>query len=270
MLEFLGSTKDAQKLSLERLSSLPTTHPATAHAPYSTRPEALVEIKKRCKKLQHIFSIHTAEVAAEEEFISSQTGDFVDFLKKRGSWNGDFFQKSQKCKSSIEYFSKLNVLDEQTLLVHCVHVSETDLAIIKNSGAHICVCPGSNSFLHSGIAPIGMMINHGILPAIGTDSLASNVCLDMWDEIQGIHIEHPDVDSLDILKMATQAGAKAFGRFNDYGTLSIGKKSSFLHLSSTKLNNCNTESDLLNMLTTYGRPEKIEWIHQSSMSSRSN
>jgi len=272
MLEFLGSTKDAQEFALNRLSSLDTAEHATAHAPYSTRPETLAKIKKRCKNLGHVFSIHTAEIAAEKDFICSQTGLFFEFLKKRGSWNGDFFEKGPKgySKSTIDYFSKIDLLDKQTLLVHCVHLTPLDLEIIKDSGAHICVCPGSNSFLHSGVAPIGEMIRHGIVPAIGTDSLASNLSLNMWDEMQRIANEHPDVDSLDILKMATQAGSRAFGKNKDYGSLSTGKKASFLHLFSTEINNCITESDLLNMLVTYGRPEKIEWIQQSSMSSRSN
>lgn len=270
MLEFLGSTKDTQILSLERLSLLDSAQPATAHAPYSTRPETLKKIKKRCQKLNHVFSIHTAEVAEEKDFICSQSGQFVDFLKKRGLWNGDFFKKTQKSNSSVDYFSKLDLLDDQTLLVHCVHVSEKDIEIIKDSGSHICVCPGSNSFLHSGKAPIGKMISHGIVPAIGTDSLASNSGLDMWDEMRRVRKEHPDVESLDILKMATTAGARAFGIMKDYGTLSQGKKVSFLHLFSTEINNCITESDLLNMLLSYGRPENIEWIHQSTMSSRSN
>ncbi len=120
------------------------------------------------------------------------------------------------------------------------------------------------------MAPIEKMLRHGIVPAIGTDSLASNLSLDMWAEMQRIANEHPDVNSLDILIMATQAGARAFGRDKDYGSLSRGKKASFLHLFSNEINNCITESDLLNMLVTYGRPEKIEWIQQSSMSSRSN
>ncbi len=270
MLEFLGSTKEAQEFALDRLSSLGVSQHATAHAPYSTRPEALAIIKKRCKDLGHIFSIHTAEIAAEKDFICSQSGDFFEFSMKRGSWNGDFFEKGPKSNSTIDYFFKLDLLDNQTLLVHCVHLSDHDLEIIKDSGAHICVCPGSNSFLHSGVAPIGEMIRHGIVPAIGTDSLASNLCLDMWAEMQRIGKEHPDVGSLDILTMATQAGARVFGRDKDYGSLSRGKKASFLHLFSTEINNCITESDLLNMLVTYGRPEKIEWIQQSSMSSRSN
>jgi len=270
MLEFLGSTKDVQELALNRLYSLDISKHATAHAPYSTRPETLAKIKKRCKNLGHIFSIHTAEIAAEKDFICSQSGQFFEFSMKRGSWNGDFFEKGPKSNSTIDYFSKINLLDEQTLLVHCVHLSALDLEIIKDSGAHICVCPGSNSFLHSGVAPIGEMIRHGIVPAIGTDSLASNLSLDMWGEMQRIANEHPDVDSLDILKMATEAGARAFGKSKDYGSLSRGKKASFLHLFSTEINNCITESDLLNMLVTYGRPEKIEWIQQYSMSSRSN
>lgn len=270
MLEFLGSSKEAQEITLQRVTTLETEKSATAHAPYSTRPETLVKIKQRCEKLGHVFSIHTSETIDEKYFICSQTGLFADFLKQRGTWTGDFFDAAPKSCSTIDYFSKLDLLDEHTLLVHCVHLSDGDLESINDSGAHVCVCPGSNSFLHSGIAPIGEMIRHGIMPAIGTDSLASNLCLDMWREMQSIAKEHPDVDSLDILKMATQAGAKAFGKSKDYGTLSPGKKATFLHLIPAEINNCITESDLLNMLVTYGRPEKIEWIQQSSMSSRSN
>ncbi|MFT5699255.1 MAG: cytosine/adenosine deaminase-related metal-dependent hydrolase [Desulforhopalus sp.] len=270
MLELLGSSRDAQDLSLERLARLDSTEAAVAHAPYSTRPELLKEIKKRCTHLGHIFSIHTAEVAAEKDFINSQKGQFYEFLQKRGLWDGSFFDNAPTSDGTIDYFSNLGLLDEQTLLVHCIHLSNSDLDIIRNSGVHICVCPGSNSFLHSGVAPIERMMEHGILPAIGTDSLASNHCLDMWVEMQRISAEHPAIQPVDILKMATEAGAKAFGRFDDFGSLSAGKRASFLHLYSEKINNCNSESDLLKMLVTYGRPEKIEWIQQFSMSSRSN
>ena len=270
MLELLGSTKKAQEISLERLEGLNRTTPAVAHAPYSTRTELLGKIKKRCVELDHVFSIHTAENAEEKDFIRSQSGQFYEFLKKRGLWDGDFFEMASTCESTIDYFSALNLLDEQTLLVHCVHLSDRDLQVIKDSGAHICVCPGSNAFLHSGVATIDRMINHGILPAIGTDSVASNMCLDLWVEMQRIQTEQPTVKVLDILKMVTQAGAKAFGQSQDYGSLSIGKKAAFLHVFSAEISNCITESDLLNMLVRSGRPEKIEWIQQLLWNSRSN
>ena len=41
-----------------------------AHAPYSTAPELLLALKKRCNRLEHIFSIHTGECPDEREFIA--------------------------------------------------------------------------------------------------------------------------------------------------------------------------------------------------------
>ncbi len=181
MLELLGSSKEAVEVAYDTLDKLSPETVAVPHAPYSTRPELLKKIKQRCDEKGFIFSIHTAETIAETEFLHSASGLFQEFLVKRGSWTDDFFKSGSKAKSTIEYFSQLGLLNDKTLLVHCVHLSESDMEIIKGFGAHICVCPGSNSFLHSGTAPVDKMIGTGLIPAIGTDSMASNLRLDMWE-----------------------------------------------------------------------------------------
>ena len=194
MLELLGSTQDAVDRSLERLGQLPPSVVAVPHAPYSTRPELLQKIKQRCDTLGHIFSIHTAETVDEQEFIVSQTGQFRDFLEKRGAWDGDFFKNAPESSSTIDYFSKLGLLNEKTLLVHCLYLSQRDLETDKDSGAKICICPGSNAFLHSGVAPVKKMLSCDIVPALGTDSLASNLGLDMWAEMKRVASDHPGVE----------------------------------------------------------------------------
>jgi cytosine/adenosine deaminase-related metal-dependent hydrolase len=270
MLELLGSTHDAVQNSLERLENLPATVVAAAHAPYSTRPELLVQIKKRCDRLGHVFSVHTSETYDELSFITSQTGLFRDFLEKRGTWDGEFFRSAPESSSTIDYFSKIGILNEKTLLVHCVNVSDEDLAIVKASGAKICVCPGSNAFLHSGVAPVKTMLNYDIVPALGTDSAASNLEPDMWAEMQRVAADHPEVKAVTILKMATQAGAQAFGLDAYYGNISLGKTASFLHVDSRKINTCRTDEELLNVLVKSGKPETIQWIQQPLMHSQSN
>ncbi|BHH83267.1 amidohydrolase family protein [Desulforhopalus sp. 52FAK] len=270
MLEMLGSSKEAVEAAYNRLSEFDSEVITVPHAPYSTRPELLKKIKQRSDKLGSIFSVHTAEVSAETDFIRSAEGLFYDFLVKRGVWKDDFFEYGSNAGTTVEYFSNLGLLNDKTLLVHCVHVTQADLVSIKESGAHICVCPGSNNFLHSGKAPIEDMVSCGLLPAIGTDSIASNSHLDMWEEMKIIRRDYPALKASDILAMATKAGADAFGQSDRFGTIAKGKNAAFLHVYSNKSINCITESELLNMLVSNGRPEKIEWIQQTFGNPRSN
>lgn len=270
MEEMLGSSADAVLDALQKLQEKSPVVHLTAHAPYSTRPELIKKIKERCDQNGHIFSIHTAEVGEERDFISSDSGIFHDFLIKRGSWSDDFFSSARRASTTVEYLDKLGVLNNKTLLVHCVHVSLSDIKRIKHSGAQICVCPCSNSFLHAGRAPIEEMLMSDIIPAIGTDSWASNHILDMWEEIRLVHQNYPSIKPTDILKMATTAGARAFGKDHMYGEISPGKSSCFLHVNSDEIKNCTTEADLLKMLVVDGRPENIEWIQQTFMKSRDN
>ncbi len=88
--------------------------------------------------------------------------------------------------------------------------------------------------------------------------------------MKNIRMDHPSIKALDILTMATSAGAEAFGQGERYGAIAQGKSANFLHVYSDTFKNCITESDLLNMLVSNGRPEKIEWIQQTFVNSRSN
>ena len=96
------------------------------------------------------------------------------------------------------------------------------------TGAKVCLCPGSNSYLRVGTAPLGMFLAHGILPALGTDSMASNPELSIWREMRLLHNDHPTVEPSMILAMATLGGAAALGLEHTYGTLSPGRSSRFL------------------------------------------
>ncbi|PIE63537.1 MAG: hypothetical protein CSA26_12540 [Desulfobacterales bacterium] len=67
------------------------------------------------------------------------------------------------------------------------------------------------------------MVNAGILPALGTDSLASNPEISLWREMQLLAEEHPGVLPETIFSMATLGGAQALGIAATLGTLSRGK-----------------------------------------------
>jgi cytosine/adenosine deaminase-related metal-dependent hydrolase len=260
LLEYLAPNSDACRISLENLEKLDDEIIATGHAPYSTAPELLRKLKKRCNLLQHIFSIHTAESEDEVKFLQTGSGCFRDFLEKKNSWDGTFPFSELRFPGTVDYFDYLEILDHNTLLVHCVHISETELQLIKERGAAICLCPGSNQFLGVGSAPVERMVELGIMPALGTDSPASNHTIDMWREMQILTKGHPNLDSSTILAMATIGGAKALRHDSFLGSITTGKKAKFIHVSSANLKCCRDAEQLVKELVSGGKPTEIKWV----------
>ena len=259
LLECLGPYRPAVLAALEKIANLDDRYAVCGHAPYSTSPELLVALKSRCRRLDQIFSIHTAESPDELEFIRSGTGSFRDFLEKRKGWDATFTFGEQGFAGTIVYFDHLGLLDRKTVLVHAVHVADDELQLIARRGAHVCLCPGSNRYLGVGRAPVGKMLAFGILPALGTDSPASNQCLDLWREMRILAADHPQLASSSILAMATLGGAKALHRGGDYGSLMAGRKAQILCVASPALRRCRDSGSLVQELVMGGRPEEISW-----------
>ncbi len=115
MIEYLAPNRRALQATKEKITDLPDRYPVCAHAVYSTGSELLVFTKKRCRQLGHLFSVHTAESAAELEFLHWGTGCFRDFLESRKSWDGMFAFAEQGFAGTIFYFDHLGILDENTL-----------------------------------------------------------------------------------------------------------------------------------------------------------
>lgn len=104
---------------------------------------------------------------------------------------------------------------------HCIYVSEEELDILKGRRLSVVTCPGSNTKLASGIAPVKKMLEKGINVAIGTDGPASNNCLDMFREmflVAGLaklrDMDAVAIDGDKVLYMATVGGSKAMGLQN--------------------------------------------------------
>ncbi|MGW8194810.1 MAG: amidohydrolase family protein [Desulforhopalus sp.] len=260
LLEFLGPNREAVANALETIGSLAESVAVTAHSPYSTGPELLLEIKRRCIRNRQLFSIHTAESRDEKVFVCGGHGRFRDFLQQRNSWDGMFPFEESDFSGTVQYLHHLGLLDERTLLVHCVHVDVEEIMLIEKTSAKVCICPGSNRHLGVGIPPVEEMVDAGVLPGIGTDSLASNPKLDMWREMGLMAENHPEIPCWQIIEMATLGGAIALGLEKDYGNLAIGKKSSFIHVSSPSLLACRDENELLEKLVTEGKPTNLEWV----------
>lgn len=191
----------------------------SGHALYSTSPDALVIAKQWCRSHERYFSVHLAEHPGEEELLTKGTGRFKEQLSRR-VLPKDFTPPKMR---AVPYAKHLGLLDASTLAVHCVHCTREDIAILKESGTTVCLCPRSNELIGVGTAPVRNFLEAGLQLTIGTDSLASNHDLNLWNEARFLR-DNFDIPTGALLRMLTIAGAKALGIENELGTLSKGKR----------------------------------------------
>ena len=227
--ERLGRSKKTRRSILNEVAAAPQDKLFTAHAPYSTHPELIQALKKRAVHYDHPFPLHVAEPPAEKDMICCGTGELTQFFKERGFIDNSYVPPAGiDIQGSVQYLHELGVLDKRTICVHSIHVTEDEIQMLADSRSHVCLCPGSNQYLRVGHAPVEKFIQAGILPALGTDSVASNPELSLWREMTLCHENSPQTHPKDIFAMATIGGARALGIDERYGSLAPGKSADFL------------------------------------------
>jgi cytosine/adenosine deaminase-related metal-dependent hydrolase len=174
------------------------------HTIYSTEPEMLSRIFNIHQKMNTPLSIHIAESMEECEFVRKE-GKMYNFLRAMGSLKKDL----PEAKTPVQYLKRLNIIDKNTILVHCVHITDEDIDIIENSSASIALCLRSNNYIAVGMPPMKKLINRNINISIGTDSLASVDNMNFLEEIQFIFKTFPFIDPKLIFFWATLGGMKA-------------------------------------------------------------
>lgn len=240
--DFLSET-DVRKPDAGSDAALPPLGVSLAgHAPHTTSPE-LLRIAKAATRAQGLpFSIHLAESEAESDFINGENKSWEGFLRSRGI---DVAGWPIGNKSPVAYLDELGLLDDQTLAVHLIRTTGQDLDILAARGTRVCLCPRSNQSLHQALPDIQGMLDRGITPALGTDSLASCDSLSLFDEMAFVRAHYPALSPETLLSMAGINGAKALGLFPAMGQLDINNWAGFLYVDL----DARTPSEILECLT---------------------
>ena len=217
-----------------------------AHAPYTTSATLLRQVKEWGTARDKIVSIHAAESEEEILFLQSGQGPLRDLLEERGHEPGRW--EVPGC-GTITYLDRLGFLDSHTLCVHAVHVSEEELPMLQRSGAGVCLCPRSNLFIGHGLPPVQQLLEAHIPCSIGTDSLASNTDLNLFEEMT-VLMEKSSIDPDVVLTMATLNGARNLGMASQYGSLEKGKRWLAIRVAAT-----DSEG-----IVAAGREGALEWV----------
>ena len=145
---------------------------------------------------------------------------------------------AKKGKLAIEYLDSLGFLAENSLLVHCIWITKGEIKRIAKTGTKVSHNPVSNMKLASGgVMPLVEMLQENITVGLGTDSVASNNNLDLFEEMKTAALLHKHhkwdagaVTAQQILDMATINGAKCLG-IEKIGSLEEGMNADIITLN---------------------------------------
>ncbi len=213
------------------------------HAPYTCPPA----IYKRCVELAEQYSLplttHLAETLDEQRTIEERYG-----------------------MTPTEYLDSLGVLTPSTLLAHGVHLSESDIEIIRQRGAHVVHNPQCNMKISSGVAPVPALLAAGVSCVMGTDGVCSNNDVDMWDEMRTASFLHKlttssptTLPAYKVLQMATVDAARALGAQGTLGVITEGALADLILMNINRVH-YRPHHDIISSLVYCGKAADVEYV----------
>lgn len=201
------------------------------HSEGATTQKVMERVVEAAEKYQVPIHVHVSETKL----------DFDGSLERRGL-------------TPPQYLNKLGFMNHTVLAAHCVWFTDEDIDLFARTGAVILHNPVSNLKLASGVAPIAKMLKAGCKVALGTDGVASNNNLNLWEEIKlmpmlqkGISLDPTVVSPAQTIAAATSVGARAMG-YQNLGLLKEGYLADLilLDLNGVYMAPCNDlESNLV-------------------------
>ncbi len=195
-----------------------------AHSTYTTNLDMLADVRGLAEQYGLLFITHASESRSEVETVTAKYG-----------------------KSPIAVLDEVGLLSPRTLLAHCVHLTDAEIALLAETGTSVAHCPSSNLKLANGFARVADMLRAGVNVSIGTDGPASNNDLNIFAEAQlaaliqkGITGDPTALPAEVVFAMMTNGGARAVGLADRIGSIEVGKLADLavLDLNATNLTPC--------------------------------
>jgi len=188
------------------------------HAPYSVS----AEVYEACAELGLPLATHLSESVNELAYLT----------RGEGSWStyADLLVEPPRT-TGTRLLADLELLGPSLVAAHCVLVDEEEIDLLATSGTGVAHCARSNAQLGCGVAPLDELRGAGVRVGIGTDSPASAVSFDLFDELRTVVLAararagRPDaLTAAEAIELATLGSARALGLDEEVGSLVPGKR----------------------------------------------
>lgn len=214
---------DVFKKGLENYHSFSGNRSITIHAPYSASDNLIGLVSKWAKQNNGILSIHNQESFDENLLFKNKTGKILERLKLFGI-DTDFWKESGK-NSSETTLNKLALTEQKIMLVHNTfsEIEDIDFAEKFSNTIFWCLCPNANIYIENRLPNINLLRKKNCKIVLGTDSLASNHGLDIFEEMKTIAFSFPHIPLSEMVNWACKNASDFFG-WEDLGSFKIGAK----------------------------------------------
>ncbi len=221
--DFANKRFDDIKDVQQQFNNVAYSNSLSPHAPYSVSKKLFQLINDF--GINQILSIHNQETFFENEFLQNKTGDFLRLYENLGI---DISSFAATNKSSLQTWLPQLGNAKKIISVHNSFTNEEDVLFAKQfpvaQEMYYCLCPNANLYIENKLPPIDMLMKNNCNIILGTDSYASNIQLNIFEEIKTIQKNFPNISLEKILKWATINGATALGLESIFGSFDSGKK----------------------------------------------
>ncbi len=236
-------------MKIEEVGAIPAPHSV-----YSVSSSIISRGKDWTRSRGMPFTMHVAEHFEEIEFLNTGKGFCRELLEGLGRFDPSWKPPG---KTPVEYLDGLGVLDANTLLVHAVHMSDSDWRLAAARNCRAVFCPRSNRNLGVGRPGIEKALSAGLNCSLATDSLASNEDLGLFGEAGHVLDNYPSIDPREILEMITVNPARSLGRAGEFGCIEPGAGAKMLAVG---LGRGVSRSSLPGALIEAGREGAWKWV----------
>ncbi len=178
------------------------------HAPFSTPEGSFRRCLRLASELDLPVATHLAETREEIEFLQEGRGPYAELFHR---WGIDRPRWESPRSGAIHRVVSLLADDRPAafLGVHANYPDSEEFDCLGQQGVTVVYCPRSHRYFGHARHPLDRYLQRGIQVALGTDSMASNFSLDLWQEIRVLRDEFPSLPASSVFALATSAGRKA-------------------------------------------------------------
>lgn len=169
-----------------------------------------------------ISCIHHQENNDENLFFLDGSGPIA---ARRKAFNPGLTDFSGTGKRPIESIAGYFNPTRKILLVHNTVSEQRDIKFVKQyfKDAYWCLCPNANLYIGKQLPDIPLFRANNCKITLGTDSLASNHCLSILEEIKTVQQNYPAIPLPELIRWGTLNGAEFLGLEHTLGSFGRGK-----------------------------------------------
>jgi cytosine/adenosine deaminase-related metal-dependent hydrolase len=161
--------------------------------------------------------------------IATERGMMLHTHFLESALQGPFWMRNRG-EALVEGLIRRGIVNDRFVAAHAIWASEDDIIQLARAGAMVAHNPVSNMRLGTGIPPVRRYLDAGVTIGVGTDTCSCADNLNMFEAMRCAanlsRFAGPDpsrwLTPSEVLKAATQGGARIAGRADDIGRIAVG------------------------------------------------